>query len=614
MNCFEQNIECLKLNNMNLYKQMYEAGENTGKNEVERIYMESAINGENVMFVQKNGVGNRLNSSYSPTHEAKIWAQQFEFKNLSTTIAMFGLGNGLFVGELSKRLHIEDFIFIYEPSKDIFNFAMHNYDLQTILRNKNVILAVEGVNDFAFHSLLQCCVNLTNMFSQIQCAHPYYEELFPESNLIFWKEIRDIMMHTKINVHTEIKFGERIILNSLKNIKYMKESCTLSEIRQDIRTDIPAIIVAAGPSLTEEIEALKKAKGKVYLIVVDRILDYILDQGIEPDFIATVDPMKPIEYFTTRDNVTIPLLTEYVSNWEVLDQHKGKKIFYNCGGYIAKMYQAAQVKPPSLLTGASVATVAFSACLQLGFEKIVLVGQDLAFEGDYTHAGGVAEKVRDTSHVVMVEGMDGTEVRSRYDWKEFLTWFKDMIIMNPDVTVIDTKKKGAKIQGSISMPLSEVIEQYGAKDKPINIDRDIEEHRFTFDDKSYRKIVKFFRTSYDEFVAIKRKSKEALELCDKQIRAYTRSEEENELTTKNFDKISKINKYIENTSAYNLIDGYIVALAATEISKIYQFGENDQENKINTYQKSKAIYEAMIAGVEYTLPKLEEELKKLENK
>ena len=612
MDYFEQNIECLKLYHCNLYEKMYETDQDEVLNRDDQVFLETAYNEERILFLQRNGTYYRLNSSYNPTHEAQIWAKQFDLNNLSTTIAMFGLGNGLFAGKIAERLNKEDYLFVYEPSKEIFDFVLHNFDLKDLLLNKNVILAVEGVNDFDFHSSMLCAVNITNMFSQIQCSHPYYQELFEESCVVFWKEIRDIMSHTQININTEIAFGERIIINSLKNLKYLKKSCTLEDMKSDIRQDIPAIIVAAGPSVAEEIEELKKAKGKAYIIVVDRILDYILDQGIEPDFVATVDPKKPLEYFTRRENVTIPLLSEFVSNWEVLDRHQGKKIFFNSGQYCSKMYQAADKIPPSLLTGASVATVAFSVCLKLGFEKIVLVGQDLAFTGDITHAGGVAEKVRDESHIVMVEGIDGSQVRSRYDWKEFLIWFKDMIYMNPEVVVIDTKKKGAKIPGSISMPLQEVMEQYGAKEQQ-DFDQTRTEAKLTFDEASFKKVLKFLTEGCDELAALKRKSKEALTLCDQQIRAYSRNEEDNDITIKNFRKISKINQYIEKISAYYLIDSYIISLAASDISKLYQFDEDLKANKIDTYHKSKKIYEAIIAGVEFALPKLREELKIIES-
>lgn len=609
MNYFEQNMECLKQYQNSLYGKLADIDSGALNIDEKQIFTETAINGEQILLIQKNRVLYRLNSSYHPSHEAQIWAEQFKLDRLSSIITMFGMGNGVFAKEIAIKLGSEDYLFVYEPDINLFFHVIHNYDLTKLLEYENVFIAIEGINDFEFHNLLQCAVNITNIFSQIQCAHPYYNELYMESCVKFWKEIRDVMIHTKLNINTEIFFGERLIVNSLRNLTYLKDSLILQDFDMELRKDIPAIIIAAGPSVKANIEELKKAKGKAYLFVVDRIIDYVMDNGIEPDFVVTIDPMKPVEFFSKRENITAPLLTELSSNWEVLDHHKGRKIFYSCSAYYKKMYQTAGKNPPELITGSSVATAAFSACAKLGFEKIVLVGQDLAYDGDFTHAGGIMEKI-DRAKDVMVEGIDGKPVRSRYDWKEFITWFNDMIVLYPDITVIDTKTKGAKIQGAVSMPLSEVLEAYGAKED-IRVEQLFKEKKGTFDEKEYNKVEKYLKGSCCELEALKRKSKEALTLCDRQIKEYTKTDKDNDATIGNFKKITKINKYINAKPTYYLLETFITALAASDISKLYQFAEDAQTDKIEIFTKSKKIYQAIIDGVEFTLPKLKEELKQL---
>jgi hypothetical protein len=389
-----------------------------------------------------------------------------------------------------------------------------------------------------------------------------------------------------------------MIVNGFKNLQYLKNSITLEELSELIDTEIPAIIVAAGPSLKRSIEELKRAKGRAYIFVVDRILDYILDNGIEPDFAVTIDPIKPVEYFTNRENITFPLLCGLVSNYEVLDRHKGKKIFYDSNAYFQQMYKAVKKAPPALTTGASVATAAFSSCIKLGFKKIVLVGQDLAYDGDFTHAGGIAEKM-DTKVDQMVEGIDGNPVRSRYDWNEFLIWFKDVIILHPELKVIDTKDRGAKIQGTEIMPLKDVIDLYCTKG--INTDQSIE-NKHSFDTEDLTKIKAYFEKSENDIETILKKAKEALKICNIQIREYTKRPEDTELTRKNYRKISRINDLIKKKPSYYLLDSYITSLAANDISKLYNFTDDMNNDKIETYIKSKKIYDAIIYATEFALP------------
>ncbi|MHB8129440.1 MAG: motility associated factor glycosyltransferase family protein [Mobilitalea sp.] len=606
MNYFENNMEYIKQYRSNLYQKLQEIGLSVANNKLDRIQSTVAGDGDLFLTIQKGQKQYRMNSSYSPKHEAEKWIEQYVFNNMNTVITLFGLGTGTFVREIIKNKGKNDILFIYEPCLQLFDYVLNNYDLTDILQEAKLVLTIEGINEFEFHNLLQDAVNITNITSQLRCTHPYYDEIFPESCIKYWNELKDNLFHVRTNINTEIVFGERFITNSMFNIRFIRESNCLSDLKEEIQTDFPAIIVAAGPSLKRNIEELKKAKGRAYIFVVDRILDYVLEEGLEPDYIITIDPIKPIEYFTKRTDLKIPLLCELVANWEVLDRHKGKKIIYSCGPFFAKMYEKLDKKPPLLNTGASVATTAFSACIQLGFKRIVLVGQDLAYDGEITHAGGVAEKIA-WARDIMVEGIDGNQIRSRHDWYEFLTWFKDMITVYPDIQVIDVKDKGAKIQGSIVMPLKTVLDTYCTKEIG---NLELPEHKpSTFNETEMLKVKKYFEDSLDEIYSLKKKAKEAIEICNSQIKGYKINHEETATSIKSFKKLSKINKYIGDQSIYELLESYITGATAQQISELYQFTDNEKTDKIVTYEKSIKIFQAIIDASEFVKPLLEEALK-----
>ncbi len=620
MRYLEENKKYLKQFYSSLYELLYDkekkksdqtAMAETPGSGIDQVLSETAINGEKYMLVQKSNQYYRLNSSYHPSHEAEIWANQFSMTSISSIIAMFGVGNGVIIEKLISRLKKEDYLFIYEPCKEIFEHAMQEYDLSKLLTNRNVILTIKGMNEFDFHNLLQCSVNITNLNSQIQCTHPCYEELFLEDYVEFWKEIRDILVHTRISINTEVKFGPRLLINDFKNLEYLKESYTLYDIAPEMRTELPAIIVAAGPSVKENIDLLKRAKGRAYIFAVDRILDYLLDNDVEPDFLVTVDPSKPVEYFSRREDLKFPLLTELASNWEIVERHKGDKIFFNCDYFFRKMYEESGKTPPHILTGASVATVAFSVCIQLGFDKIALVGQDLAYDGEFTHAGDVAEKPANC-YDVMVEGVEGGMVRSRYDWKEFIIWYKDMIHLCPSIKVYDTKKKGGKIPGAEQMSLKDVLDKYGADaDKHINSILNSESKAFT--EERFSKALKYIQRGCSDLESIKKKAKSALGLCKKQMKAYSEGLEEDETTRVNTEKMIKINKFIESKAAYDLVDTFILTLTADDISTMYRLSQDEQADRLETYQKSLNMYQAILQGVDFILPKLREAVEKINN-
>ena len=601
MDYFESNMNCLKENREELYKKLDNYINEHTANPTIIIESEQALDGELYLLVQKSNALHRLNSSYSPRNEAERWVEQYKFTNLNIVISLFGLGNGYFVRELAKNKGPKDIIVVYEPSVDILYHVLLYYDITDIIREKSIILTIEEINEFDFHQAFQYIVNITNINSQINCVHPGYEDLFPEQAIFFWKEIKDALIRERTNINTERYFGRRYITNGIFNLRYLKESNRLMDIKDDINTDIPAIIVAAGPSLKGSIDYLRKAKGKAYVFAVDRILDYLLDAGIEPDFIVTVDPIKPLEYFTTRTDVTIPLLCSMDSNWEVLQQHKGKKIFYSCNQFYQRIYLSQKKEPPLIFTGASVATTAFSACLFLGFKKIALVGQDLAYDGELTHAGVTAlesSKKRNRSRDLYVDGIDGEKILSRTDWYQFLIWFKDAIILYPNVEVFDTKDRGAKIEGAIQMSLNNVIDKYGVENGVYN--SAIYSKGSTFSEDEMKGIRKYLSDTYDELQSLKRKAKDAIKICEEQIRIYNNNFSDNHITEKNFNRISKINKFIYEQPAYHLIDAFITAEATQQISELYNFTDDEIQDKIKTYEKSIAIFNAIIEGSDFT--------------
>jgi len=605
MSYFNSNMTALEQNRHDLYKKIKKYINDYTSGSSVTVTSELALDGEKYLLVEKDKVLHRLNSSYSPKNEAEQWVKQFSFNNYGIIISLFGLGSGLFARELIRNKGKMDVLVIYEPSIDIFIHALQNYDISDIIKNETTILTIEGINEFDFRQSLRALVNITNIKSQIQCIHPGYDDLFPEKAIYFWKEIKDTYIHEKININTERFFGKRYITNALFNARFIKDSIRLIDLKENINPDVPAIVVAAGPSVADNIDELRRAKGKAYIFVVDRILDYILDSGIEPDFIVTIDPIKPIEYFTKKENIRVPLLCELVSNWEVLDRHKGKKIIFSCNPYFQMMYLSQKKEPPVLNTGASVATAAFSSCVKLGFKRIALVGQDLAYDGDLTHAGGIAEKAH-IQYDIYVDGIDGKKVRSRPDWYEFLNWFKDVIVLNPGIEVIDTKTKGAKIEGARQMSLKDVIDNFGIENA-VN-DKIINDIECTFSEEELEGIRKFFRDSYDELGNLKRKSRQAVQICEEQIRYYKYNTHDNHITERNFKKLSKINEYIIKQPIYFLLDSFITAEAAQQMSEMYTFTNDDIRDKIDTYEKSLRIFNALIDAVEYAKKVFEENM------
>lgn len=602
---FEKNLEYLKEKQEDLSNQL-DQYDLSSFNQIEEIHSVITKDNEKAIVINNNGLEYRLNSLYRPREEAKRWVEQYKFQNINNVISMFGLGNGMFTSEIVKKMGENDILFIYEPCVDLFLHALKEYDLKDIIIAKNVFIYIEGINEYEFHMHLQGVTNITNFKTQIVCVHPQYDKIFANSCIKFYKDIKDNLNHTMINVNTEIYFGEKIISNLFNNMRYLKNSNTLLELKNEFPDDITAIVVAAGPSVEENIEELKKAKGKAVIFAVDRILDYLLDSGLEPDFTLTIDPKKPVEYFSKREDVKIPLIAYLEANSDILDSHKGRKIICTQNSFMDEIYNKTGRISPEVIPSGSVALLAFSVCLELGFKNIILVGQDLAYNGEMSHAGGLQSNL-DKELDLFVEGVDGKQVRSRYDWKEFLTRYEDLIKMNSQAKVIDAKDKGAKIKGTINMSLKEAVHLYckqffDCSDIFLNKET-------TFNSEEIIFIKEYLENNLSIVKKMKEKAEIAVNICNELLRVNKNSKI-NKVNDK-IEKLGKINHYIERQPLYSIMDAYITSKTSYQLANMYQFSQDETENKINTYKKAKVIYQAVIEATDFVKPNIEKAIEEI---
>lgn len=603
------NRVCFKSNRPALYEALKVYEESSQKDSVAiKVYSEETDNKEYALFVEKDGSRYRLNSIYNPTHEAEQWVKQFKIQEINNVVLMYGLGNGVFLRNILRRLHKNDIVLVYEPSIDIFLFAVDHYDMTEILSDRRILLVVEELNVSDYHFALRQIMNVTNINTAVICTHPCYNVMFVQNSIFFWKEIKDSYTYAIMDVNTQVVFGEKFIDNILKNTRYLKESNTIEDIKTKLPINIPAIVVAAGPSVEENITELRKAKGKAVIFAVDRILDYLLDSGIEPDFVVTLDPAKPVEYFTKREDVRIPLIAFMQTSHDVLQKHKGRKLFCNCSSFLSGAYHVNGLAAPDTSSSASVATVAFTVCYELGFKTIVLVGQDLAYKNDVTHAGNVKEAISHQGDT-MVDGIHGGKVRSRTDWRNFLIWYEDMLEMHKELTVIDVKTEGAKINGATLMPLNEAIQKYSNQIRvPENF---MDCFQPTFDKDQLLCVRAYLEENMDILDTIKSKSKDAISDCKYLISEYKNNTVVNSKMNATAKKIVKINNYINNQQIYSLIDKYVMSSSVNDVSELYHFTEDSREDNIRTYERAINIFKAILDSLDFIKPRLEEAIKKL---
>lgn len=613
MNFRERNLYTLKKEANYLYQSMEEDENFKRWSNSEELFQYDKIHSDYskdkhlITYINNEGSIFRMNSSYYPTREASIWAEQYSTKaagRTNRTLYLFGLGNGYHVQELIKAIDDNETIIIYEPSKEMFFYTLDHFDLINILGKHKMFIFVEGINS----DKLKECINqsgATMMYGGSSLIRlPYYDQIYSEQYELFSTMYSQRWISAVIDGNTAKAFGKEWVSAVLDNLIPALQSRSIESYKGILPSTMPAIVVAAGPSLELNIDMLKRAKGKALILAVDTALNFLYERGIEPDFAVTLDVHKPLFLFENPLGKKVPMLISISANPSVVEYSEGPKIFYDYTDFLTKV-KHGEVISDTVSPAGSVATSAFGIARYMGAKTIILVGQDLAYKGEKTHATGL-DLYNEHSKFTSVEGNYGGQLWTRHDWYTFLLWYENMI-RHYDGTVVNATEGGAKIKGTLIMTLAEAIEQYCTND---------------FDTKELLegvtcKILDWNETSnnlsslVDQFDDIIKISEEAIELCEYLINESKQASEESYVAKNKTKRLAQINAQIKTYTVNDLITQYIYDVFIDEYQAIFDRVDEENKNRMNVYIKAKKVYEAVNSASDELKANIKSRMEKL---
>lgn len=456
MNYFEKNDKCLNQYRYDLY--------NVEKKEIRdnKIYVENVTAKDNnpIMIVHTvDGNVIRLNSAYRPLEEARKWSQKcFENYEIKRVITIYGLGNGYCIREILSKISHSDVVIIYEPFVEMFDCAINNYDLTDIFSNPQVFLYVGKTAFLDLKEMYQLYVGILNVSYSHELIHPQYERINKDIVEEYYNTIIGYKESVFMSANTVDKLGKLFISNTFYSLKNSRGKSFIWGCKNKFSKDVPAIVVAAGPSLKKNINELKKAKHRAFILASDAAVKTLLDYSIIPDATIMCDPLK--EWKDERDECnTIPFICSLDSNKDMISTHKGEVIYYNkiTENEIIKRAGCYDCIEDMPLSG-SVATIGITLLSMLGFKRIIMVGQDLAYSNDGKSHVDHNDNLQ--FEKMYTEGVYGDQVLTRPDWENFRKFLEDFFPRFPDIDYIDATEGGALIKGARIMSLSECIDNY----------------------------------------------------------------------------------------------------------------------------------------------------------
>ncbi|MBE3569930.1 MAG: motility associated factor glycosyltransferase family protein [Bacillales bacterium] len=436
----------------------------------DQVIVEPAKKGSLTMKIKWNDKIRYLHSKYDPEHEAARLIGKWQNIEQYDQVLFVGIGLGYHIKQFANQYPSMKFS-IYEPNLEVLVQCFTHVNIMD-WPLKNVQSIFTGADQ---HEIIIEIQKLLNQGKNILVIPlPTYETIYTNELTFIMKALKEQIQHEKSNLATDAAFQKRWTINAIKNFPYvMKTPNILHDVDSSVFKDKPAIIVSAGPSLSEEFENLRyiKEHGLAYIFSVGSAINALISHDIYPDAACTYDPshlnQKVFQKVKELNISSIPLIFGSSVGFETLKGYPGPMLHMltsqdTISPQLVKTNENEAIN--IVLDASSIAVMTFQLLKLLECQPIILVGQNLSFKDNSRYAEGieydhVTNRVSENelSEKMMVEDVYGNMVYTNETFKSMKNQLEMYIENAKDTEVINTTNGGAKIQGTTFIRLSEVI-------------------------------------------------------------------------------------------------------------------------------------------------------------
>lgn len=422
-------------------------------------------NNEPNLVVTSEGTSYFLHSRYNAGEEAKKWIQTLKEKNESKHILIVGVGLGFFLEELLAAAKAK-YIFIHEPSTEIFRTWLRVKDIRAVLSDSRIKLLAVGNDEYL---PLQIANEIAGFVTGSFCkvTPPIYERLYPATVAQHDLELKDMIIQQISNMQTRKEYQETWLNNILGNFSHMSVSPSIAELKDIWKdTGIKAIVVGSGPSLKKDIHYLSQLKDKCLIIAAGSSIQAMEHFEVYPHVVISMDgSLSNYEVFKNIDTSKVPLIFLPPVHYKITDHYAGPMYYAKFNNdLITNHIFDRENTIPGFISTSTVTGTAIQLAEYMGITQIMLMGQDLSFPDDEYYAPGVnhiSDDSKEThiSHAnLWVDNVEGGKNRTKGSMEVLLKDIQVLVkIMKlRGVEIINTSKKGAVIEGTKWVSMDEL--------------------------------------------------------------------------------------------------------------------------------------------------------------
>lgn len=404
-------------------------------------------------------MGPPLHSARNPEDEAERQVQRWLDKNPvgpGRIVIVFGIAGGYHLRALAEHLDEANGILVIDANPGVVADAFKMVDflllLETGLKTLRFVIGSDSERLFSeFYSTLATWPRMDYSF----LIHPGTQRAFssvydPLAHRLAERVRVDMLQRSTISNLTR-----GWLENSLRNLPQQMNSTPL-QVFADRFCDIPAVVVAAGPTLEASLPLLRQIRDRVLIISVGTAYRPLLAAGISPHFTILVDGSPKIkQQFENVDTGVGRLMAPPQIYPDVVSLFANRLVTWQTGALPEfKDWFEAHLHAPvdSLGAGGTVTYSAIDAARYMGCPRIYTFGLDLAYADDgQTHTKKSMYDEVDIPEVRMtsVPGNVREQVQTTRQFASYIELLATLgasLLENPQCELVNVNPDGARIQ------------------------------------------------------------------------------------------------------------------------------------------------------------------------
>ena len=418
-----------------------------------------------------------LHSRYQPVEEAQRLVEQIDVAD-RLAFYIFGFGLGYHVEHLFERAGDEAIFCVFEPDLRLLRTAFECRDLSKLIESRRMLFFTQ-LNKGELLSRLTPRAALISVGVE-QVVHGPSMEVAGDFHRQMQTWIEEFASFSKTSLNTVVLNSRRTAENISHNLAWYVASSGIERLRQRHKGE-PAVIVSAGPSLRKNKHLLKDLKDRAVLIAVQTTLQPMLEMGVEPHYVTSLDYHEICTRFFERLPATLntELVAEPKAASAILRMYPGPVSLL--GNRFAELtLREMRLAKPELTGGATVAHLAFYLAEHLGCDPIIFVGQDLGFSEGLCYAPGTSYEdvwrpelgrfctveMKQWEQIIrerfILRRVPDYQGRPMYTEERLFTYLQqfERDFLKSRSRIIDATEGGAAKRGTTPMKLAEAIEQF----------------------------------------------------------------------------------------------------------------------------------------------------------